>query len=409
MYEDRRVTAVIVAAGSARRMDGIDKQFAELAGMSVLARSVLAFENDPFVDSIIIVVRRGTENKCRREIVEKYSFKRVVAVISGGAERHDSVRAALAVAPRNGIILIHDGARPLVSRRIIDSVIENCAARGTAVPALPVKDTIKQTSRSGRTSVVTSTLNRSSLRAAQTPQGFDVDLLRKAYRMCGPDTIVTDDASIVEASGEPVYIIDGDEINIKITTPRDLERAELFLTEYRAYQPADDDTDAVEVAIANAPHTGIGYDVHAFAKGRKLVLGGVTIPHDRGLLGHSDADVLIHAIIDALLGAAALGDIGKHFPDTDPNYQDISSLLLLGYVGELLRLQDLIIINIDATVIAQQPKIARHIPKMKKNIAKVLKISESQINIKGTTTEGLGFTGREEGIASQAIASIIRL
>ena len=478
MYKDRKVTAVIVAAGSARRMGGINKQYAELAGMPVLARSVAAFDNDPFVDEIVIVARGGEEDRCRRDIVEKYGFSRVSAVVPGGAERQDSVRAALGVvfggaagreagscdgevsdygggsaaaafgevsdggggcdaaafgevsdgaAGREagscggevsdggggrddgrdaGIVLVHDGARPLVPRTVIDAVIEGCAACGAAIPAIPVKDTIKQIHISDSGAVVSSTPERSSLRAVQTPQGFDAVLLMRAYDACGPDTAVTDDASLVEALGVPVYIVNGDEMNIKITTPSDLGRAEQLLNRQSADDPCKNEPAAV---IMRAPRTGMGYDVHAFAENRKLILGGVDIPHDRGLLGHSDADVLIHAIMDALLGAAALGDIGKHFPDTDPRYKGISSLLLLGHVSELLRSHGWVIVNIDATVIAQRPKVAPHIPQMKKNMAEVLKISESQINIKGTTTERLGFTGREEGIASQAVASIIRL
>ena len=478
MYKNRKVTAVIVAAGSARRMGGINKQYAELAGMPVLARSVAAFDNDPFVDEIVIVARSGEEDRCCRDIVEKYGFRRVSAVVPGGAERQDSVRAALGVvfggaagreagscgaevsyggassaaafgevsdgaagreagscgsevsdeaAGRKagscgaevsnggggrddgcdvGLVLVHDGARPLVSRTVIDAVIDGCAARGAAIPAVSVKDTIKQIHLSDNGAVVSFTPERSLLRAVQTPQGFDAALLMRAYDACAPDTAVTDDASLVEALGAPVYIVDGDEMNIKITTPSDLGRAEQLLNGSSADDPGINDPVA---AAARVPRTGMGYDVHAFAENRKLILGGVNIPHDRGLLGHSDADVLIHAVMDALLGAAALGDIGKHFPDTDLRYKGISSLLLLGHVSELLSSHGWTIVNIDVTVIAQRPKIAPHIPQMKKIMAEVLKISESQINIKGTTTERLGFTGREEGIASQAVASIIRL
>ena len=432
MYKNRKVTAVIVAAGSARRMGGINKQYAELAGMPVLARSVAAFDNDPFVDEIVIVARSGEEDRCRRDIVEKYGFRRVSAVVPGGAERQDSVRAALGVvfggaAGREagscgsevsdggggrddgrdvGLVLVHDGARPLVPRTVIDAVIDGCAARGAAIPAVSVKDTIKQIHLSDSRAVVSFTPERSLLRAVQTPQGFDAALLMRAYDACAPDTAVTDDASLVEALGAPVYIVDGDEMNIKITTPSDLGRAEQLLNGSSADDPGINDPVAAAVRV---PRTGMGYDVHAFAENRKLILGGVNIPHDRGLLGHSDADVLIHAVMDALLGAAALGDIGKHFPDTDLRYKGISSLLLLGHVSELLSSHGWTIVNIDVTVIAQRPKIAPHIPQMKKIMAEVLKISESQINIKGTTTERLGFTGREEGIASQAVASIIRL
>ena len=353
MYKNRKVTAVIVAAGSARRMGGINKQYAELAGMPVLARSVAAFDNDPFVDEIVIVARSGEEDRCRRDIVEKYGFRRVSAVVPGGAERQDSVRAALGVvlggaAGREagscgaevsdgggssatafgevsdggggrddgrdvGLVLVHVGARPLVPRTVIDAVIEGCAARGAAIPAVSVKDTIKQIHLSDSRAVVSFTPERSLLRAVQTPQGFDAALLMRAYDACAPDTAVTDDASLVEALGAPVYIVDGDEMNIKITTPSDLGRAEQLLNGSSADDPGINDP---ILAAARVPRTGMGYDVHAFAENRKLILGGVNIPHDRGLLGHSDADVLIHAVMDALLGAAALGDIGKHFPDT---------------------------------------------------------------------------------------------
>ena len=401
MYNNKKITAIIVAAGSARRMGGIDKQYIDICGMPVLARSTAVFENDPLVDEIIIVVRKGDEEKCRREIVEKFGFKHVADVIAGGPDRQASVRSAIdALSDDTELVLIHDGARPLVTRSIVDAVIAGCAACGAAVPAIPLKDTIKKIKSTDKGTFSVSTPDRSTLRAVQTPQGFEALLLKKAYNACFSPAF-TDDASIVEAYGHPVYIVDGDESNIKITTPSDIPRAKQLLNEHS--------TDMHALKLACFPRTGTGYDVHAFEQGRRLILGGVDIPYERGLAGHSDADVLIHAIMDALLGASGLGDIGRHFPDTDKKYKNISSLKLLTHVAELLKINGFVIINIDATVIAQRPKIAQYIPEMKKNTAQVLKISESQINIKGTTTEHLGFTGREEGIAAQAIASIIRL
>lgn len=450
MYKGVKTIAVIVAAGSGRRMGGgINKQYINIAGKPVLARSVQCFENDPHIDEIIITVRAGEEEKCRRDIIKAYGFKKISAVIAGGAERQDSVRAAIdfinsrvSAAAQSGcgfdrsgktihtdsadspFVLIHDGARPLITENIIDSVLEACFMYGAAIPAVPLKDTVKFVDTSVSGAVVTSTPKRGSLRAVQTPQGFRLDIISRAYYSCTPDTVVTDDASLVEAAGMTVHVVQGDESNIKITTPGDTALAEMLLKALNADnfgQNVSCNTDsayaekkssnctAEEKFLCRIPRTGMGYDVHAFADGRKLVLGGVDIPHERGLLGHSDADVLIHAVMDALLGAAALGDIGKHFPDSDPRYKGISSLLLLGHVAELLRSNGWLIVNIDATVIAQRPKIAPHIPAMKKNMAKVLKISESQINIKGTTTERLGFTGREEGIAAQSVAVIIKL
>lgn len=394
MLRDKKISVIIAAAGSAKRMGGgLNKQYIVLDGMPVLARSVDVFERNPHVDEIVIVVKAGEEDRCRTEIVDAYGFKKVSCVMAGGSERQYSVRAALAaLSPDCDYVLVHDGARPLVSDETVDAVIFACMETGAAIPAVPVKDTIKAVADG----VVCGTPDRSSLRAVQTPQGFEKPLLVKAYELLDQDggAVVTDDASLVEALGHPVCIVDGEEKNIKITTPADVKKAEIMMGEIR--------TDMM-------PRVGMGYDVHAFAEGRKLILGGVDIPHERGLAGHSDADVLVHAVMDALLGACAMGDIGRHFPDSDPAYKGIDSLKLLAHVGALLAENGWQIINIDATVIAQRPKIAPHVDKMRENIAEVLKISASQINIKGTTTERLGFAGREEGIAAQSIASIIHI
>ena len=411
MYKDKKISVIIAAAGSGKRMGGgLNKQYIVLDGMPVLARSVAVFERNPLIDEIVIVVKAGEEDRCRRDIVEAFGFEKVSRVVAGGSERQYSVKAALgAVDAGCDIVLIHDGARPLVSDETVDAVIFACYETGAAVPAVSVKDTIKEVqqekpacaaggSGEGCESRLTvrGTPDRSRLRAVQTPQGFDRALLEEAYGLLDRDggAVVTDDASLVEALGHPVAVVEGEEINIKITTPSDVKKAEIMMGDIK--------TDMM-------PRAGMGYDVHAFAEGRKLILGGVDIPHERGLAGHSDADVLVHAVMDSLLGACAMGDIGRHFPDTDPQYKGIDSLKLLAHVGALLAENGWKIINIDATVIAQRPKIAPHIDKMRENIAEVLKISASQINIKGTTTERLGFEGREEGIAAQSIASIIHI
>lgn len=392
MYKEKKISVIIAAAGSGKRMGGgLNKQYIVLDGMPVLARSVAVFERNLSVDEIVIVVKAGEEDRCRREIVERYGFKKVSSVIAGGSERQYSVKAALAAVDAEcDMVLIHDGARPLVSDETVDAVIFACYESGAAIPAVSVKDTIKEVADS----LVCATPDRSRLRAVQTPQGFDRATLEKAYGLLDGGAVVTDDASLVEALGHPVVIVEGDENNIKITTPSDVKKAEIMMGEIK--------TDMM-------PRVGMGYDVHAFAEGRKLILGGVDIPHDRGLAGHSDADVLVHAVMDSLLGACAMGDIGRHFPDSDQQYKGIDSLKLLAHVGALLAENGWKIINIDATVIAQRPKIAPHIDKMRENISEVLKISASQINIKGTTTERLGFEGREEGIAAQSIASIIHI
>lgn len=409
MYKNKKVSVIIAAAGSSSRMGGINKQYIEIGGISVLARTVKAFERNAYTDEIIIAVRPGDEENCRQTVVEQFGIRKVRAVIQGGLERQYSVRKALEyISPDTELVLVHDGARPFVTQRLIHDIIDAADSKGAAVPCINVKDTIKIV----EDGFVSETPQRSQLRAVQTPQGFSAALLKAAYDQVigGQELTVTDDASVVEAFGHEVAVVESDEGNFKITTQEDVERAKMIVSE--SSSPINDkkmqETAKSEAgaAVQPAPCIGIGYDVHAFADDRKLILGGVEIPHERGLLGHSDADVLIHAVMDALLGASGLGDIGVHFPDTDPQYKDISSLELLKKTKQLLSGHGFRIVNIDAVVIAQRPKIAPHILKMRENLAEVLKVSKTQINIKGTTTEGLGFAGREEGIAAQAAACL---
>ncbi len=432
MYKDCFVSVIIAAAGLSRRMGGQDKLYMNLGGESVLARTARVFECSESIDEIVIVCHEDEVDRCMRQIVIPYKLSKVKAVLPGGAERYDSVRTALGIVDGQAdIILVHDGARPFVSSKLVERVIEKAAQHGAAVPALPVKDTIKfvckaaptvrvlekkqagdcesegitsekQELKEGTTEfVVKETLERARLRAVQTPQGFDAELLRKAYEqlVINPDKFahITDDASLIEAIGKEVFIVEGEENNFKITTPADADFANYLETEKSA------------VARENIQRIGMGYDVHALIEGRKLILGGVDIPYEKGLSGHSDADVLTHAVMDALMGAAGLGDIGRHFPDSDEQYRGISSLKLLKETAVLLRDAGFVVGNIDVTVVAQKPKIAPFIAKMIENIAAVLKISTAQINIKGTTTEGLGFAGRSEGIAAYASALIFRV
>jgi len=288
--------------------------------------------------------------------------------------------------------LVHDGARPLVSGGTIDDVVAACSEHGAAAAGVPVKDTIKVVS--GK--FIAGTPDRTSLVSIQTPQGFRKDLLDRAFQKAYEDDFYgTDETVLLERIDEKVYIVMGEYSNIKITTPEDIAICGALL----GIHPEGD-------AGGKIMRVGTGYDVHAFAEHRKLILGGVEIPFEKGLLGHSDADVLLHAIMDALLGACALADIGRYFPDTDENYRGISSLVLLEKVGDLIGSEGYEICNIDATVIAERPKIAPYIHQMIKHIAEVLKISEDKVNIKGTTTEGLGFCGRGEGIAAQAVVAV---
>ena len=290
---------------------------------------------------------------------------------------YNALREAGRLDPGTAYVLVHDAARPFVTEDVVQEVIRGAFDRGAAVPCVAVKDSLRE-NEGERSRCV----DRSRFFAVQTPQGFRKELLDEAYeKACKDGFSGTDDASLVERLGYNVEIVDGDYDNIKITTKEDL--------------PMEN-------------RIGTGFDVHRLVEGRKLILGGVEIPYEKGLDGHSDADVLIHALMDALLGAAAMGDIGRHFPDTDDAYKGISSMKLLDRVNNILAENMYSIGNADITVIAQKPKLSPYIEKMRENVADVLGIGKDLINIKATTTEKLGFTGRGEGIAAEAVCSIYR-
>lgn len=376
MYRDNRVIAIIVAAGRGKRLgSSLPKQFLKVRGRTILEMSVEAFEQNKYVDEIFVAANADycelTEKLCR-------GFSKLKKIVAGGAERQDSVRAALdCLRGENGVVLVHDAARPFVSEAVINAVIEGTADFGAAIPTVPAKDTIRQVDGTG-----SRTLQRETLACVQTPQGFRISLLKHAFEKAQAEGFLgTDDASLVERMGINISMVQGEDANRKITTREDLE------TEMRI---------------------GTGYDVHRLVEGRPLILCGEQIPYEKGLLGHSDADVALHALMDAMLGAAGLGDIGKHFPDTDERYRGISSMKLLQKTAELLREAGYFLGNADITIIAQRPKIAGYIPKMRVNIAEIMNCDENKINIKGTTTEKLGFVGREEGIASEAVCILYR-
>ena len=376
MYRDNRVIAIIVAAGRGKRLgSSLPKQFLKVRGRTILEMSVEAFEQNKYVVEIFVAANADycelTEKLCR-------GFSKLKKIVAGGAERQDSVRAALdCLRGENGIVLVHDAARPFVSEAVINAVIEGTADFGAAIPTVPAKDTIRQVDGTG-----SRTLQRETLACVQTPQGFRISLIKHAFEKAQAEGFLgTDDASLVERMGINISMVQGEDANRKITTREDLE------TEMRI---------------------GTGYDVHRLVEGRPLVLCGEQIPYEKGLLGHSDADVALHALMDAMLGAAGLGDIGKHFPDTDERYRGISSMKLLQKTAELLREAGYFLGNADITIIAQRPKIAGYIPKMRANIAEIMNCDENKINIKGTTTEKLGFVGREEGIASEAVCILYR-
>ncbi len=383
--------AIVLAAGVGRRM-GADrpKQFLRLAGRPVLGHTLEAFEQAGSIDQVVLVAPYDQVDGCEA-FVAASGFGKVSAVVPGGAERQDSVAAGLkAVGDEAEVIAIHDAARPLVGPEQIDAVVAAAREAGAAVVGTPVTDTVKEVAGEW----VVKTLDRARLRSVQTPQAFRADLIRRAHREAARAEFVgTDDTVLVERLNMPVVVVEGRWDNLKITTPEDLEIAEDVLRR-RGETPG------------SSFRIGQGYDVHRLAEGRPLILGGVKVPFDRGLAGHSDADVLSHAVIDAILGGLGAGDIGRHFPDTDPAYEGISSLVLLERVAVLVREAGAEVLNVDATVMAQRPKLAPFIPEMASHMAGALDIPADRVSAKATTTEGLGFVGTEAGMAAQAVVLI---
>lgn len=378
--------AIVLAGGSGSRM-GADrnKVLLDLRGVPVIVRSVQAFQW--LVDGVVLVAREE-DIPAMQEAMEASSL--AVTIVTGGNSRQASVWNGLCALPEGCThVLIHDGARCLVDEGTIRRCMASVEECGTGVAAIPAIDTIKQVDAGD---VVSATPDRSTLRAVQTPQGFTVDLIRRAHISAAQASFLgTDDASLVERLGHPVRLTLGDRRNIKLTTPEDMVMAE-------AFHPQSFPTLRV----------GQGYDVHRLVEGRDLILCGVNIPHRLGLLGHSDADVALHALMDAMLGAMALGDIGKHFPDTDERYRGISSMKLLEHVVSLLETHRARVTNCDVTIVAQKPKLLPYIPQMRENVAAALHLPIDRVNVKATTTEHLAFEGREEGISSQAICMVLQ-
>lgn len=380
------ISAIIPCAGQGKRMKAHkNKVFLTLAGEPLICRTIRQIVSCGQIDEMIIAAAQE-EVADMSQLLEQLNLNIPWQVVAGGSERQHSIQNALhKVSAQSNWVLVHDGARPFIEREKISQVIADAKLYGGAILGVPVKDTIKEVSNDQ----IVSTPDRSRLWAVHTPQVFRLDWLKEAYEYAQSTGFVgTDDASLVEQLGKTVHMTLDHEANLKITTPEDLKLAEMKLKGAQAMQ------------------VGFGYDVHELVDDRALVLGGVTIPYSKGLKGHSDADVLLHAISDALLGAAALGDIGRHFPDSDPAYKGISSLILLQEVGRKLTATEKKIVNIDATIVAQKPKLASYISEMNQHIAQTLGLTESQVNVKATTTEGLGFAGRQEGIAAYAVVSI---
>ena len=409
--DTQAVAAVLAAAGSSSRM-GQDKLFMSFGGKSVVRRAAEAIA--PFAQEKIAVCAPESLQRMSREL-EGTGFR----VVPGGSSRALSVAAALKELEGGGIVLVHDGARPFVTSSVIEGCIETARRHGSAVAAVPCKDTVRRCSF-GRAAA---SFKRSEMYQMQTPQCFCLDRLKCAYLRMDESALAacTDDAAVYEAAGEEIYLSPGDYANIKITTPEDAVFARALCQgsrseesvcqagadggqarEYKAYCGAADAGDANTYNGENKMRIGNGFDVHALVKGRRLVLCGVEIPHETGLEGHSDADVALHALMDAMLGAAGLSDIGQCFPDNDPQYKNADSMKLLERVADMLKMRALRVSSADITVIAQAPKLSPYISDMRANIAKALQLPQDRANVKATTTEKLGFTGRKEGIAAMA-------
>ena len=373
------VTALIVAAGKGERLGGgVPKQFRGLGGVPVLRRAVMALAGHPAVDRVRVVVGDGQAEDAYRAVGGGLGD---VEPIVGGATRGESVRNGLA-AIGGDVVLIHDSARPFCPPEVIDRLVAQLEFFAGAVPVLPVTDTLARSA-----DLLGEPIEREGAVRVQTPQAFRLAEIRDAYaRWQGP--YPSDDSLVARAAGLEVAAVAGAHELEKLTTADDWARAE-------------------ERLAGRARHrTGIGFDVHAFAGEGPVMLGGIAVPHARGLAGHSDADVVLHAITDALLGAAGLDDIGAHFPPSDPQWQGAASDRFLLHAAALLNERGAIVDHVDCTIIAEEPKVGPYRADMRARIAEILGLALDQVSIKATTADGLGFTGRREGIAAQAVASI---
>jgi 2-C-methyl-D-erythritol 4-phosphate cytidylyltransferase / 2-C-methyl-D-erythritol 2,4-cyclodiphosphate synthase len=375
--------AVIVAAGRGTRFGGtLPKQYLPLGGATVLRHAVAAFALHPRITGVQVVIR----DEDRSIYDAALAGLAILPAVPGGAERQDSVRLGLeALVPHDPArVLIHDGARPFPDAALIGRVVDALDRAPAAIAALPLGDTIKRVEQG----VICGTIDRSMLWRAQTPQGFHFPAILAAHRAAS-GLVLTDDAAVAEAAGIAPLVVAGSEDNLKVTTAQDLAAGERLLA-----------------ARTGDVRVGQGFDVHGFGPGDQVMLCGVAIPHDCGLIGHSDADVGLHALTDALFGAIGAGDIGQHFPPGDPRWRGAASDRFLRHAADLVRERGGLIAAVDVTLICERPKIAPHRARMVERIAEILGITADRVSVKATTTERLGFTGRGEGIAAQAVATV---
>lgn len=370
---------IIVAAGRSERMGGsVPKPLLDLGGRTILQRSIAIFDRHPDVAEMVVVLPPGYLPSAA-SLVGRTA--RPCHCVAGGEQRHDSVRAGFAqLSDDVDIVLVHDAARPFAGADLVDRVLHAARETGAVVPAVPARDTVKRVDAS---QLVAETLPRREIWLAQTPQGFRRAVLDSAMQ-AGEGRDATDEAAIVERAGHQVRVVEGDEGNVKITTPGDLA--------------------AARARLHPAPRVGTGYDLHRLVEGRPLVLAGITVPFDRGPLGHSDGDVVCHALVDAVLGAAGAGDIGQHFPNTEARWKDAAGLDLLSGAAAIVAEQGFAVTSADVTVILERPRLAPHLPGIRARLAGVLGLLPSQVSVKAKTNEGVDALGRGEAIAAHAVA-----
>tara|TARA_Y100001970_G_scaffold267272_1_gene357033 strand:- start:12722 stop:13876 length:1155 start_codon:yes stop_codon:yes gene_type:complete len=376
---DKKIFAILLAAGSSTRFKE-DKTFYKLENTPVAIKSFETLNSLELIDGIIIVSSDQNRYKFRKYI-EENSFSKHVELITGSNTRAESMNKALDFIIQNKIItdyiIIHDAARPYASEKLYKKGTELLSKYDAIVPGLTPTDTVKLIDKSN---LVVETLDRSKLINAQTPQFFNSKILIESAKKIDRYDMYTDDSSILENKSLKIKVISGEETNIKITTKNDV--------------------------VSGVFQNGIGFDIHKLVKGNKLRLGALDINYPFTLEGHSDGDVLIHSIIDSILGSASLGDIGKYFPSNDKNLKGIDSTIMLSKIKSMIDKKNIQIINLDCTIIAQKPRMSDHVNKMKKNIAKILNIDENKVNIKSTTTDFLGIIGSEKSIAAQSICTV---
>ncbi len=386
------VIAIIVAAGRGVRAGTAGpKQYQRLAGETVLARAARAFLDHPGISAVRVIVHAEDHDLYAESMASLIDRAKLLAPVNGGQERQDSVRLgveSLAGAPPD-IVLIHDAARPFIDAGTISRVIAAARDIGGAIAALPVFDTIKKADGNAHPAIA-GTVSRDGLWRAQTPQGFRFDALLAAHRAVAGETL-TDDAAVAERAGMTVSLVPGSPDNMKITQAEDFGMAEVLLGR--------------KTAMAEY-RSGHGFDVHAFEDGDAVILCGVSIPHTKKLKGHSDADAGMHALTDAILGAIGAGDIGDHFPPSDNKWKGAPSRIFLEKARDLVAARDGAVMHCDVTIICEAPRIGPHRAAMRAALAEIIGISEDRVSVKATTTEELGFTGRREGIAAMATATV---